>query len=558
MAIFEIQGPDGSIYEVDAPDEASAAAAFGEFSATPSDAPANGPDPQIPVASPPDMGAVPPPQVATQPAPKQPSPMDALTAAAQFGTAFGSSPEARAEVRRELIRDEGLLSQIGTTLNDNARLVADGATFGYADKLAARANSILGGDTYEQELARQREETQGSMDRQGWAGTAAQVGGAVAAAPGTLTTYGTGLAAKTGLGALEGAGYGALSAAGHDQNIATGAAAGATGGALAAPVAAVAQGITSKIGRLFGGGADDAVKAVPTADEISAAKRAAYNKAEQAGISFKPEAIANLQGGVVDDLTRFGYDPALMPGAAPALKRLEDLVARETAPSLQDLDLVRKVANNGFIPGNKANNAAIQKITGRIDELMENGSPEALAGGDEAGLAALREGRKLHGTERRLEEVKAAKDRADLRAASTGSGGNADNATRQSLRRIVEKGARGYSDLEKEALLKAIQGTRGQNALRLAGKFAPTGVVSGVLSGGAGVGLAGPFGIALPLAGGVAKTLADRATARNYQELIDVIASGGASAGKKATPANPATRDAIIKVLTRALPATGY
>ncbi len=36
MAVFEVQGPDGSIYEIEAPDEGAAMGAFQRFTAKPS------------------------------------------------------------------------------------------------------------------------------------------------------------------------------------------------------------------------------------------------------------------------------------------------------------------------------------------------------------------------------------------------------------------------------------------------------------------------------------------------------------------------------------------
>ncbi|MER9328193.1 hypothetical protein [Mesorhizobium sp. M0488] len=125
-------------------------------------------------------------------------------------------------------------------LNDTVRLMADGATFGYGDKFAARMNSLISGSNYEEELAAERAGTQDARDRAGSAGIAAGVLGAylsgrglgqagitLAGRFGTTTMEGlSGLLARIGLTGIEGGGYGAAEATGRDQSIGSGIASG--------------------------------------------------------------------------------------------------------------------------------------------------------------------------------------------------------------------------------------------------------------------------------------------------------------------------------------------
>ena len=103
---------------------------------------------------------------------------------------------------------------------------------------------------------------------------------------------------------------------------------------------------------------------------------------------------------------------------------------------------------------------------------------------------------------------------------------------RQNVRAILDnpKLSRGMSAAEKKAAERVVRGTLPQNALRLAGKLAPTGVVSGTLSSAAGYGLAGPIGIGLPMLGAGAKAIADHMTVRNVDKLSQLIRSGGLTA----------------------------
>ncbi|WP_421917378.1 HNH endonuclease signature motif containing protein [Mesorhizobium sp.] len=130
-------------------------------------------------------------------------------------------------------------------LNDIVRLMADGATLGYADKFAAHMNSLISGSNYEEELAAERAGTQNARDRSGSAGAAAEALGAyltgrglgeagitLSGRFGTATMKGlSGLLARTGLMGVEGATYGAVEATGRDEPIGSRVVSGALWGA---------------------------------------------------------------------------------------------------------------------------------------------------------------------------------------------------------------------------------------------------------------------------------------------------------------------------------------
>lgn len=144
-------------------------------------------------------------------------------------------------------------AKAGQAADDVVRLIANGATFGYADKLAG----YMGGGGTESERAL----TQAARDRAGSAALPAELLGAVGtgfgAAKSGLTLMGRGapavmkgargLAARSGVAAVEGAGYGALTAMGNDQDIGQGVALGALGGGLGN---VAGEGIAAGIGKL--------------------------------------------------------------------------------------------------------------------------------------------------------------------------------------------------------------------------------------------------------------------------------------------------------------------
>lgn len=440
--------------------------------------------------------------------------------------------------------------------DDLVRRFANTASFGYADKLA----SYLSGTTLEEERAK----SEAAGERAGSAGLAADLGGAVATPVGIagqgLTMAGrlgtAGMKGLKGVGARaaavvpEAAAYGALTAAGNDQDIGTGAGLGAVGGGLGS---VAGEAVSAGIGKVAGAFSKKPV--IPEVEQLKEAATQAYQRADDAGVMFSPMGVQKLQNNIVTDFTDRGFLPANEPGAAAVLGELQKLEGQNV--TLKGLDTVRKMAGNAYIPGNKSNNALVQKIIGRIDELAQSpAADDVIAGDSQAGATAIKEARDLWSRVSKVDQVEEAIGKADLRAASTGSGGNVDNATRQNLRRVLEKG-RGFKPDEKDALETAVRGTPTQNALRLAGKLSPSG--NGLMAAlGVGGAMVNPMVGVASLGGMGAKAVADRMTGRNVDQLVKVLLAGGDASATKAAP-NAVQRLTQSKreALARALMAIG-
>jgi hypothetical protein len=496
--IFEVQGPDGQTYEIDAPDQNAALSAF---------------------------------QAMTQQAPQ---------------TAPEGSPQAE---------EQPWYAQAGQAADDMARLVANGMTFGYADKIAG----YMSGQGTDAERAM----TQDARNRAGGAGTVAEIGGAVATPMGLANkglslagrlgtgamTGAVGLAARTGLMAAEGAGYGALTAAGNDQDIGQGAALGAVGGGAGN---VLGEGLSAGLSKVAG--AFNKKPNIPSVDELRSAANAAYDKADNAGVIFAPQGVSRLGNDIRVELANFGFHPNLQPRIATVLDELERV--QQGNVTLKGIDVLRKITDSARASMDPSEKALGNMIVQKIDDFVANAGPgDVFAGNAQDAAKAISEGRNLWGRMRRAEQVGEAVGRADLRAASTGSGGNADNATRQNLRRILEKG-RGFTKDEKAAIEKVVRGTSGQNALRLAGKLSPSG--NGLMAAlGVGGAMVNPLIGAASLGGMGAKAVADNITQKNVQELVDIILAGSKSAAQPTKNAVQRLSESKREAISRALMAIG-
>jgi hypothetical protein len=190
--------------------------------------------------------------------------------------------------------------------------------------------------------------------------------------------------------------------------------------------------------------------------------------------------------------------------------------------------------------------------------------PADLQGGsaDET-LDALSAARRTTHQTKKADAVLNKEMRAETRAATTGTGGNEVNATRQNIRALFDKerdptlrGKRsGYTPDEMKAMERVVMGDTKSNIARLLGRMAPSSgalpLVATGYGGAGGIGMAGLTGnplLALPaIAGGVgeiSKAAAEKMTKDQIAELLATIMNQGKAPGKSA--ARTATERAII------------
>ncbi len=428
--------------------------------------------------------------------------------------------------------------------SDILQTFANGATFGFGDKAVAAARAPFTDKTYDQELAAARTQTQAARNRSGGAGTTAEIAGAVAvplqaASRGATLAgrFGTagmtgakGLAARTGLMAAEGAGYGALTAAGNDQNIGMGAGIGAAGGALGNLAGeAISAGISKVAGKF------NPKVPQPTVDEIKTAGRAAFDKADKAGVVFNKQAVNQLKRNIVDDLTGMAFHPGNEPGVNAALSTLQR--QSQGNITMKGLHTIRKMAQNGYIPNNNSNNAAIGKIVERIDELINAADPASVlmsTGNPKAAAAAFNEGKKHWHRAMKLETVEKAITRGEQNAAAQVSG-DVGRTTMGQLKKILQSDAksRGFTPAEMKALGNAAGYSTGQRVAHAVGGLMPRGRLLSSIHGALALGTGGasiPLQAAGAAVGYGAQKTAEAIARKSVSELTSLIANGGVPA----------------------------
>lgn len=426
-----------------------------------------------------------------------------------------------------------------------ARAALQGVTFGGGDELAAGLKAAVNpsnfNKVYDQTLNRARTRADQFREESPVTSTVAEIGGALPTAlfpMGALGRAAQGGSAATralaggAIGAGQGATYGFNSGEDGFENRATDAVTGAAiGGFLGASAPVVAGGVQRLANTLPNSRATQAtIAAAPSVDDLANRSRALFQQADDLGVMVKPAAYQTFARDLADTVAKEGIDAQVTPASSGALARVMQEAQSGAPLSLQSLNTVRRVAQNaaGSVDPNERRIASI--MIDKMDDFVDNLTPAALESGD-AGVVGpvLKEARSLWGKLRRTQMVDGAVSRAERRAASTGSGGNVNNAIRQNLRSILDSPtkSRGFSSAELKAMEDVVRGTPSQNALRLAGKLSPQGNgLSLILNLGA-AGASGGATIPLTAAGMGAKMLADKGTQNSTRLARALVARGG-------------------------------
>ena len=436
----------------------------------------------------------------------------------------------------------------------------NGVLMGYGDEVRA-FDAAITGETPEGEyfnydrpfwerynVAKGAEETQRKayQEENPVKATTAEIGGALSAAGGlgkqgvTLAGRGVGLGQKAGLGALEGGAYGALYGSGESdpgQRLKGALWGGGAGAALGGAITIGAQKFATALQQR------GLLRSAPTPEMLRRTATEAADTAKAQGVVFSQKTYEPFLRDLTRDLMEEGVDKTITPRASAALKRLTELSGKN--PSFKELEKMRRIAASAAKSIEPADRRLAMMMVDKIDEFVATPGNVAHATGDAAlASASLVSMRRDWGRMRRAEMLDEALMKAERRSASTGSGGNIENAIRQNIRSILDSPTkrRGFSAPELAAMEDVVRGGSVRSALRLLGKISPQGNgLSAFLNIGA-VYLEPSF-LAATLFGTGAKALADRMARKSADVASALVRTGGQSPalprlpGPRATPA---------------------
>lgn len=308
------------------------------------------------------------------------------------------------------------------------------------------------------------------------------------------------------------------------------------GGALAGGVAGLTAG--AKFNAMAAERAGQ--RAIPSAEETIKTAKTQFKAAEDMNLTTTPDFATNAAAKMRADLR--GFDPEAQAVVFKAADRLENLgkAPNQLIPAspvaMNDVELIRKQLVSMKTSPDASVREAARRAIGSLQESQVSLAPaQVLTGNSDEYAKLMKDAIGNYAAGKRSNTVMGKVALGDLNAATAGSGANGDNALRQAIKQlvrpvnndIVPKASRlGFNQAEIDAMNQVARGTAGGNAARYIGKLAPTGSVSGVLSGGAGFAAAGPAGaIALPAVGYIAKKIGDLSTKKAVNALDSLVRS---------------------------------
>jgi phage terminase Nu1 subunit (DNA packaging protein) len=302
--------------------------------------------------------------------------------------------------------------------------------------------------------------------------------------------------------------------------------AGLTGG-YGEAVGAIAGGIAP--GALRGSATRATQTGAPSNDQLRELAKTAYTQADDAGVVVNQSGLSRLAQGIREDLTALAFRPKLQPRVAATLDEIDNSLQAGNV-TLKDIDTLRRVARNAMTgAADDAERAMASKMIDRIDDFVDDIAPsELVTGNAQQAATALKQARDYWKRLKKSELIDDAVERAERRAASTGTGGNTDNAIRQNIRAILDnpKKARMFTKQERMLMDRVVRGTASQTALRmLAGLSPDKGFFPLLVTGGAYLG-GGPAALALPAAGYAARQAAEAFTGGNVSRLSEAVRGG--------------------------------
>ncbi|ETX13274.1 hypothetical protein OCH239_12610 [Roseivivax halodurans JCM 10272] len=457
--------------------------------------------------------------------------------------------------------------RVGSALNK----AGEAMTFGLVgDETSAAVESLVPGVNYDdrRDHYRQQEEVL-ERDNPGLA-LGADIGGSVAGAVLPLGAAGTlsrgaslmpRVGASVAAGGAGGATYGFMEGEGlsdRTTDAQTGAKFGAAAGLAAVPVgAAVQRAGDAIVGRRA---MANAARNAPSSEELRAMGQAAYRQIDDAGVQIKPEAFERNRQRIVDVLRRgTGFDELPGPGSlTPNSARVSQIMgeassrmAQESTAALpfRSLDQMRRQA--GAAAGNvtnKTDQQAGMTIIEGLDDFIENLSPDDVVVGDAKALKdAIPKARDLWARMSRSQQI----DDAIAQEGNYLSGGA--SAIRNQFAKILRnpKLSRGFSEAEKAAMRRVVQGSAPKRILDLLG-----GGLGQLTQIGAGFGIGGLPGAALGAGTATLARKGSEAITNRNAEIARAIIAGGKMRGglPVASEANRRVIEALIRRKAVAVP----
>lgn len=266
-----------------------------------------------------------------------------------------------------------------------------------------------------------------------------------------------------------------------------------------------------------------------TLDAVQASKKAAYAAVDQSGFTFPQADVQQLAQDVATEVARKGGPSGakLYPAANAMADRLTALSNQPGGVPLTQLDELRSDIYGALVKPMDRESPIGVMMRQKIDGLINSANAPDIAAARDLNTRAMK-----------MQAVSDKLDSADLRSASTYSGGNYSNAVRQNLRPLVDPTSgqqiNNLTPAEATALRRAVTGTPAQNATRYVSKILGNKMLqapAALMTHGAGPAV-------MEAVAGVLNKAGQSQTDGAVQRVLDLMSMGGVKPGSAAPVIN--------------------
>lgn len=490
---FEIQGPDGKIYEVQAPDQAAAVSASQSFTAQPQ---------------------------------QEQSFLDRW---------YGDDVWDRR--RDNIIGDDDPTTQnVGEKIGSFLNKAGESASMGLVgDEASAAVESLLPGVDYADRRDHYRQQEAQFETDHPLAALTADVGGAMAAPLGALGAVGKGAgwikraAASGGATGLLSGIYGFMEGEGGVENRVADAKADATvGGGIGIAIPLLGAGVQRVANsRATRKAIKQAVESAPSTEELRRAGQAAYQAIDDAGVQVKPERVRGLldqiEGGLKSEGAAYTGAEKVYPASRSILEAAGDVGEGANAIPWGELDVFRRFMGNAAASnlGNRGDTRLATKALTSFDDAIGRLGPDDVDAGDiETLQSMLPKARDLWAKMSRSQMIDDAIEAADGGYVSGGASGLRNQFARIWRNKSMRSK---FTEAERRMLKRVVAGSLPERLIHLAG-----GGLGQLFTIGGGYGTGGLLGAAVGTGvASSARKMSEKIASKNAEALRAVVANGG-------------------------------
>jgi len=290
------------------------------------------------------------------------------------------------------------------------------------------------------------------------------------------------------------------------------------------PLAAMGAGLGTAV---IGGARTPRPERALSTSALEKVAQSKYQMLDESGLQLNNDAFVKSMTDIQKSLRSEGYTPKAFPKVTGAL---EELTSTAQPKDWTELQALRKMIKSGQASIDPDEKRLASILLDKYDDYLISVPKTDVIAGDAAKAGKIwDDARNAYSRMKKSEVFEDMLANAELdRSKFTQSG--AENSLAQQLRTLAknDKKMRLFTAAERDAITKAAKGDTTQNLLKFYGRFAPTGPVSSIVTGGASV-LAPAIGIPFALGAAGSRVAATNKRIATVEDLANLMRAGQAT-----------------------------